>query len=314
MTGAYGFVGVQLCSALVDRHWRVVAGHRRAVLPAAIPGVAPAYLPLLSEPDRWLQSLQSIEYVVHLAAHVHQMASRPREDAAYEEINVRGSRFVAEQAARAGVKRFIFLSSAKVNGERTNSRSYRADDPAEPHGAYARSKASAESIIREICARTGMEFVIVRPPLVYGPGVRANFHRLLRLAELGWPLPFGSIANRRSLVGVVNLADFIVASMEHVKAAGRVWMVTDGEDISTPDLIGRAARFMRRPVRLFPCPPAVLRTVAKLIGRSVEAARLCDSFVLDAGPAREILQWSPPMSLDDGLEQTVADYLARPRK
>ena len=201
VTGAYGFVGVQLCNVLVGRDWRVVAGHRGGAPPADLPGVTPAHLALSCEPDRWHQSLQSIECVVHLAAHVHQMGDRREEDAAYQAINVGGSRFVAEHAARAGVKRFVLLSSAKVNGEGSHSRSYRADDKTEPQDAYARSKLAAELVIREICGRTGMEFVIVRPPLVYGPGVGANFYRLLRLAERAWPLPLGSIANRRSLVG-----------------------------------------------------------------------------------------------------------------
>lgn len=311
VTGAYGFVGVRLCKLLVEHDWRVVAGHRGRASPADLPGVTSAYLPLSSEPDRWHHSLQSIDCVVHLAAQVHQMRHGRAEDAAYEEINVGGSRFVAEQAAGAGVKRFILLSSAKVNGEGSNARSYRAEDPTEPRDAYARSKLAAETIIREICGRTGMEFVIVRPPLVYGPGVRANFHRLLGLAERGWPLPLGSIANRRSLVGVGNLADFIATCMTHPQAAGRVWMVTDGEDVSTPDLIRRAARLMRRPARLFPCPPAILKMLANLIGRGAEAARLCDSFVLNAAPARDILRWKPPMSIDEELERTVADYLAR---
>ncbi len=314
VTGAYGFVGVQLCNVLVGRNWRVVAGHRGRAAPVDLPGVTPAYLPLSSEPDRWQQSLQSIECVVHLAAHVHQIRQGRSEDSAYEAINVGGSRFVAEHAARAGVKRFVLLSSAKVNGEGSNSRSYRADDKTEPQDAYARSKLAAELVIREICARTGMEFVIVRPPLVYGPGVLANFHRLLRLAERGWPMPLGSIVNRRSLVGVGNLADFVALCMTQTQAAGRVWLVTDGEDISTPDLIRRCAYFMGRPARLFPCPPALLKMVANLIGCGAEAARLCDSFVLDAGPAQEILRWKPPMSLDEELQRTVIDYLARQKK
>jgi len=313
VTGAYGFVGVELCKLLVERDWRVLAGHRGHASPPDVPGVTPAHLPLSSEADRWRQSLHSIDCVVHLAAHVHQMA-RGRQDDAYEAVNVAGSRFVAEQAALAGVRRFVFLSSAKVNGEGSNSRSFRADDRPEPQDAYARSKLGAETILREICARTGMEFVIVRPPLVYGPGVRANFHKLLGLAELGWPLPLASIANRRSLVGVGNLADFIATCMTHPQAAGNVWMVTDCEDVSTPDLISRAARFMGRPARLFRCPPAILKMAANLIGYGAEAARLCDSFVLDAAPARDILRWKPPMSVDEELERTVADYLARRKK
>lgn len=310
VTGAYGFVGMALCKLLVERGWNVVAAHRRSAAPAAAPGLSSAYLPLSSQPDRWQQALQSIDCVVHLAAHVHQMGRGRDSDPGYQEINVTGSGFVAEQAARAGVKRFVFVSSAKVNGEGSGSRRYRAEDPSEPKDEYARSKLAAEMLIRAICSRTGMEYVIVRPPLVYGPGVRANFRRLLKLADLAWPLPFGSIVNRRSLVGVENLGDFIETCMSHPRAGGRVWMVSDGEDISTPELIRRAAAFMHRPARLFPCPPAALKIVAGLLGRSAEAARLCDSFVLDTRPAAEILEWKPPKSLDEGLALTVADYVA----
>jgi nucleoside-diphosphate-sugar epimerase len=248
-----------------------------------------------------------------LAAQVHQTKARHDDPSAYETINVEGSRFVAEQAARAGVKRFVFLSSAKVNGENSNGGLFQADGPIEPQDAYARSKASAERIIREVCERASMEYVIVRPPLVYGPGVRANFHRLLRLADLGWPLPLGSIANRRSLVAAENLADFIETCMVHPHAAGRVWLISDGEDLSTPELIGRIARFMHRPLRLFHFSPVLLTHIAKLIGWGGEAARLCDSLVLDVRPALQLLDWRAPMSLDDGLRETVADYVGRRR-
>jgi UDP-glucose 4-epimerase len=311
VTGAHGFVGRQLCRALVNHGWRVSAGYRRSGSPPDMLGVTNECLPLSLEPERWQCALRSIDCVVHLAAHVHQMGREGRSDAAYEEINVAGSRFVAEMAARAGVKRFVFLSTAKVNGEGSNTRSYRADDRSDPQDAYARSKCAAETLIRDICAPTAMEFVIVRPPLVYGPGVRANFQRLLRLIDRGLPLPFGAIVNRRSLVGVENLVDFIETCMVHPKAAGRVWLVCDGEALSTPDLIRRLARSMGRSARLLACPPALLRALASLIGRSAEMARLCDSFVLDSAPARDLLGWSPVVSADEGLDHTVADYLSR---
>jgi UDP-glucose 4-epimerase len=311
VTGAHGFVGRQLCRAMVNHGWRVTAGHRGSGSPPAMSGVSNEYLPLSLEPERWHRALRSIDCVVHLAAHVHQMGRDGRLDAAYEEINVAGSRCAAELAARAGVKRFVFLSTAKVNGEGSNTRSYRAEDPSDPQDAYARSKGAAEALIRDICGRTGMEFVIVRPPLVYGPGVRANFHRLLRLIDRGLPLPFGAIVNRRSLVGVENLVDFIETCMVHPKAAGRVWLVCDGEALSTPDLIRRLARSMGRPARLLACPPSLLRVLGSVIGRSAEMARLCDSFVLDAAPARDILDWSPVVSVDEGLGRTVTDYLSR---
>jgi len=317
VTGAYGFIGARLCKLLVERGWRVVAGHRRRVsLPdvqGAVSACLPAYLPLCAEQDRWSRSLQSVDCVVHLAAHVHQTRARRDDPRAYEKINVEGSRFVAEQAARARVKRFVFLSSAKVNGEDSNGGLFQADGPMQPQDAYARSKASAERIIRDVCERASMEFVIVRPPLVYGPGVRANFHRLLRLADLGWPLPLGSIANRRSLVAVENLADFIATCMVHPHAPGRVWLVSDGEDLSTPELIRRIARCMRRPARLFNFSPVLLTRIAKLVGWGGEAARLCDSLVLDVRPALQLLNWRAPKGLDDGLQETVADYLGRRR-
>jgi len=309
VTGAHGFVGAQLCKLLVERNWRVVAAHRRADWQPGVAAVQFEYLPLLSDPKAWQKSLQSIDCVVHLAARVHQMQRGGVWDSAFHEMNVEGSRFVAEQCVRAGVKRLVFLSTAKVNGEGNDSRAYRAEDQPDPQDAYARSKLGAEVAIRSICEKAGLEFAIIRPPLVYGPGVRANFRRLMKIAELGLPLPLGSVDNRRSLLGVVNLVDFIVTCMAHPRATGQVWLISDGEDISTPDLIRRMARFMRRSAWLFPCPPALVKAMASVIGRGAEAARLCDSFMLDAKPATEILEWKPPLSLDEGLGQTVVDYV-----
>lgn len=311
VTGASGFVGVHLCRRLVERDWRLVAGYRRMGPGPESAAIAGEYLPLSSEPGRWQAALGSIDCVVHLAAHVHQMGPAPPTDDAFDEINVQGSRFVAEQCARAGVKRLVYLSSAKVNGEGGELHAYGVEDPPDPRDAYARSKLAAEVAIRDVCERTGMQFAIIRPPLVYGTGVRANFQSLVRLTELGLPLPLASIDNRRSLIGVWNLVDFIETCMTHPDAAGRVWLVSDGEDISTPDLIRRLARAMQGPARLFPCPPVVLKTAAALAGRSGEVRRLCDSFTLDSSPARELLNWKPPMNLDEGLARTVADYRMR---
>ncbi len=270
--------------------------------------MATEYLPLSSEPERWQNALKSIDCVVHLAAHVHQLKQAGQTDHDFNEVNVNGSRFVAEQSARAGVRRLVFLSSVKVNGEGGNIPPYRAEDIPDPQDVYARSKMAAEGVIREVCERAGMELVIIRPPLVYGPGVRANFRRLMQVVDLGIPLPLASIDNRRSLIGVTNLVDFIETCMTHPRAIGRVWLVSDGEDISTPELITRMARVMRRPARLFPCSVGILKTVAALVGRSGEAARLCESCTLDSSPARELLRWEPPMRFDEGLIQTVADY------
>jgi nucleoside-diphosphate-sugar epimerase len=314
VTGGRGFVGSWLCSRLRDREWRVVVGSREPVPAVDGTNMACARLPLSADPGRWQEALKSIDCVVHLAAHVHRMGRNRVPDSEYEIINVEGSRFVAEQSALAGVKRFVFLSSAKVNGEGRSSSAYRADDPAEPQDAYGRSKLAAEGVIAEVCARSGMDLIVIRPPLVYGPGVRANFYRLLRMVEFGLPLPLASIRNRRSLVGVANLVDFIETCMVHPLAAGRVWLVADGEDLSTPDLIRRLASMMRRPSRLFSCPPLVLKAASSLLGRGEEAARLCDSLTLDTRPARDILGWLAPMRVDEGLRQTVAEYLTRLKK
>jgi nucleoside-diphosphate-sugar epimerase len=311
VTGGRGFVGSGLCSSLRDHGWRVVAGSREHVPAADGTNMGSACLPLSTNPGRWQEALKSIDCVVHLAAHVHRMGRDRVPDSDYEIINVEGSRFVAEQSALAGVKRFVFLSSAKVNGEGRSSLPYRAEDPAEPQDAYGRSKLAAEGVIADICGRNGMDLIIIRPPLVYGPGVRANFHRLLRVVELGMPLPLASIHNRRSLIGVANLVDFIETCMTHPLASGRVWLVADGEDLSTPDLLRRLADIMNKPSRLFSCPPSVLKAAANLIGRGEEAARLCDSFMLDTQPAQDILGWRAPIRVDEGLRRTVAEYMTR---
>jgi UDP-4-keto-D-QuiNAc 4-reductase len=314
VTGGRGFVGSRLCGRLRDREWRVVVGSREHGPATDGTNMSAACLPLSTDPGRWQEALKSIDCVVHLAAHVHRMGRNRVPDSEYEIINVEGSRFVAEQSALAGVKRFVFLSSAKVNGEGRSSSAYRAEDPAEPQDAYGRSKLAAEGVIADICGRSGMDLIIIRPPLVYGPGVRANFYRLLRMVELGLPLPLASICNRRSLVGVANLVDFIETCMEHPLAAGRVWLVADGEDLSTPELIRRLAGIMHRPSRLFSCPTSVLKAVTSLLGRGEEAARLCDSFMLDTRPARDVLGWLAPIRVDEGLRQTVEEYLARRKK
>jgi UDP-4-keto-D-QuiNAc 4-reductase len=311
VTGGRGFIGSSLCCRLADRDWHVVVGSRERAPSVDGMNKPCVYLPLSSEPNRWQEALKSIDCVVHLAAQVHRMRGDRIPDSGYEIINVEGSRFVAEQSALAGVKRFVFLSSAKVNGEGRDSSAYRAEDPIAPQDAYARSKSAAERVIAEICGRSGMEFVIIRPPLVYGPGVRANFYKLLRLVELALPLPLASIRNRRSLVGVSNLVDFVETCMVHPLAAGKVWLVSDGEDLSTPELIRRLAIIMHRPARLFSCPPSVARVTSRLLGRGEEAARLCDSFMLDTQPANDILDWRAPICVDEGLRQTVAEYLIR---
>jgi nucleoside-diphosphate-sugar epimerase len=312
VTGASGFVGTCLCSALVERGWRVVAASRRA-LESPPAGITQVCLPLLADPERWQGALQSIDCVVHLAARVHVTAGGGRSTEMFHEVNARGTRFVAEQAARAGVRRIVFLSSIKVNGEGGGTR-YRADDVPNPTDDYARSKMEAEESLRDMYRRADIEIAIIRPPLVYGPGVGANFRRLMRLAALGVPLPFASIENRRSLISVWNLVDFIEVCMTHRGANGETWLISDGRDVSTPELMGKLALLMGRRGRLFAFSPALLQRAAGMLGRAAEMARLCDSLTVDATPAAQRLFWRPVVDFDEGLARTVRAFQAERRR
>ena len=308
VTGATGFVGAHLCTTLAQHGWRVACVSRSPWKGARTTGLDEVLLPLSSQQPLWQDALRSVRCVIHLAAHVHQMRNEPESGSVYHEVNVSGSRFVAQQAARAGVRRFIYLSSIKVNGEGGGLAPYRAEDAPNPLDDYGRSKWDAEVALRDLCARSGMELVVIRPPLVYGPKVRANFKRLLRLATMGVPLPLGAIDNRRSLVNVWNLADFIETCMTHPKAAGNLFLISDGEDLSTPQLLRKLALLMHRPCRLFRFPPQALLRIAQCMGLGPEMRRLCDSLQVDSTPARETLDWRPVVSVDEGLARTVAAY------
>lgn len=308
VTGARGFVGSHLCLRLAARGWRVLAASRGPHTNKLASGMLPITLPALSGVDEWQTALSGIDCVVHLAARVHQPDRSPEDAAAFRIANVAGSLFVAEQAARAGVRRLVYLSSIKVNGEGGTLQPYVADDPPCPKDNYGRSKLESEEGLRSVCMSAGVELVIIRPPLVYGPGVRANFARLLGLVASGIPLPLRSVRNRRSMVSVANLADFIELCIEHPAAAHRTWLVSDGQDLSTPQLIERLAHFMNRSARLFPCRPSLLRRVGRLVGFEEEIARLCDPLVVDISAARSDLGWTPPQSVDEGLACTVAAY------
>jgi nucleoside-diphosphate-sugar epimerase len=309
VTGSNGFVGRILCGMLAQHGWDVVGVSRRPAYRSGTPGVRDICLSLNTATDRWREIMVSIGCVVHLAARVHHLRGSAGGAEDPYKVNVEGSRFVAEQAALAGVKRFVFLSSIKVNGDGEIGRPYTADDAPNPSDGYARSKIDAEDALVEICRDAGMELIVVRPPLVYGPGVRANFERLLRLAALGLPLPLLAIDNRRSLISVWNLASFIETAMRH-PAAQKVWLVSDGEDLSTPDLFARLARLMGNKPRLFKVSPIWLKRIASIIGFSAEADRLCDSLQVDISPARASLNWTPPISVNEGLARTVEAYVA----
>jgi nucleoside-diphosphate-sugar epimerase len=306
VTGASGFIGRSLCASLSAQGMQVVAAVRR---PMSIPfqvGTDVEFLELCTGAERWQTALKAVDCVVHLAAWAHKLG--PADMAALTAVNVEGSRFVAEQAIAGGVRRFVLLSSVKANGEGRSGAPYTATDLPLPEDAYGTSKLAAETVVRSICNKNGVECVVVRPPLVYGPGVKANFRRLMIAVHLGIPLPFGSITNKRSMVGIGNLTAFIQTCLSHPKAAGRTWLVSDGEDLSTPDLVTRLARLMSRRPRLFRFPLGCLRFLAHRLGKGEEIKRLTGSLQVDIASARTELNWRPVKSVDEELARTVAAF------
>jgi nucleoside-diphosphate-sugar epimerase len=228
--------------------------------------------------------------------------------AAFRTVNVDGTLNLARQAAASGVKRFVFISSVKVNGESTEpGHAFSEADAPNPQDAYGQSKHEAEQGLRQIAYDTGIEVVIIRPPLVYGPRVKANFAALMRAVQRGWPLPLGAVHNQRSLVALDNMVDLIVTCITHPQAANQTFLVSDGEDLSTPDLIRRMARAMSRPARLLPVPKSVLMAAATILGKRDMAQRLCGDLQVDISKARTLLGWNPPISVDEGLRRAVGE-------
>ena len=251
----------------------------------------------------WGKALENVSCVIHLAARVHILRDRAADPIAeYRRVNVEGTLILARQAAKAGVRRFIYLSSLKVNGE---VGSFTETDLAAPQDAYGISKHEAEQGLRAIATETGMAIVIIRPPLVYGPGVKANFCQLMTWLRRGIPLPLRAIQNKRSFIGLDNLVDFILTCSWHPTAANQTFLVSDGEDLSTPDLIRRMARAMNRPARLLPVPLWALKAGALLLGKGDAVQRLCGNLQVDISKSRTLLGWVPPVSVDEGLRRAV---------
>ena len=308
VTGANGFVGFALCNDALRRGFEVKCSTRSET---EFPfGAGKVVVGSIDGETDWRAALSGGEAVVHLAARVHVMRDTSVDPlAAFRAVNTEGTLNLARQAAAAGVKRFIFVSSIKVNGEGRETPYTEFDLPA-PQDAYAISKWEAEQGLREIESATGMEVVILRPPLVYGAGVGANFLRLMRSVERGLPLPFGRVDNRRSLLYLGNFTDAIRVCLDHPAAAGQTFLLSDGEDVSSADLIRRLALAMHRPARLLPLPPSWLRAAGALLGRGAEVDRLLGSLSVDSSKIRRELGWRPPFSMDEGLSQT-ADYYFR---
>lgn len=309
VTGATGFVGTPLCDTLHRRGYLVRAAQRVARSPSRGPGEAVALGGFGPETD-WGAALTDVQAVVHLAARVHVMretAKNPLDEFRY--LNVATTRHLARQAVAAGVKRFVYVSSIKVNGERTEGQAFTANAAPRPEDTYAQSKLEAEQALREIGEQTGLEIVIVRPPLVYGPGVKGNFLSLMRWVNRGLPLPVALCNNRRSLVGITNLVDLLIRCVSHPAAAGKVFLASDGEDLSTPELVRRLTRALKRPARLLPVPPSWLRIATRALGRPGLYDRLCGSLRVDIHETRHTLDWKPPLTFDEELARTARWYL-----
>jgi len=314
VTGSSGFVGAPLV------HYLASIGHELVALTRSIgwdSSLASGLVKLTAVGDidgstNWSPYLLDIDAVIHLAnrAHVmHESDANPL--ALYRSINTDGTLQLARQAAAAGVKRFIFISSVKVNGESTlpGQRFSPASEniPADPYGL---SKYEAEQGLKELSLKTGMEVVIIRPPLIYGPGVKANFLKMMQWVEKGIPLPLGSITNQRSLLGIDNLLDFIQVCLTHPKAAGQTFLISDDHDVSTTELLREIAAAMHRPSRLLLIPEFVLEKALILLGQGHIAERLCASLQLDITLAKTLLSWKPPYSFRDQMSKTVAAYLS----
>jgi len=307
VTGANGFVGSALCRSLADSGHMVRAALRTdGPLPAG--AAQKVIVGDITAAVDWGPVLIGVDAVVHAAARAHILHDSAENAALYLAANLHATARLAEAAARAEVRRFVYLSSIKVNGEETDTRAFGPTDRPNPQDAYGRSKLLAEQALLEISARTGMEVAIVRPPLVYGPGVRANFLRLLRWVDAGWPLPLGRVDNRRSLVSVWNVCSLLVRLLGKGVPSGRVWLVSDGEDLSTPELIRRLGVAMGRRVTLLPVPVALLRGGAALVGKGGEVARLCGSLSLDISQTRTALGWSAPVPTNEALARTAVWY------
>ena len=316
VTGASGFVGRAMVARLLQRH-QVRISTRAATIERIHAKVEVSPDKCLSPAQDWSDALARVSTVVHCASRVHVMSEQATDRfLEFRHINVDGTLNLARQAVEAGVKRFVFLSSIKVNGENTSAGCpFTADQQPEPGDPYGVSKMEAELALRSLTSQSGMEVVIIRPPLVYGPGVKANFLEMMRWLSHGVPLPLGAVTqNKRSLVALDNLVDLVETCIDHPAAANQTFLVSDGDDLSTAALLQRLGIALGRPARLIPIPVGLLKLGAALLGRSAVAQRLCGSLEVDIGKTRELLGWSPPVSVDEGLRRTAEYWLNSQRR
>lgn len=317
VTGASGFIGRALCHMFASSGVQVRAAVRR---PESSPApreqsatgqgaVEKTVVGDLGPATDWTEALRGVEVVVHLAARVHvlrETAADPLE--AFRVPNVLGTEHLARSCSEAGVRRLVYLSSVKVHGESTHGRAFTEADPPAPEDAYAKSKAESERVLWDISGDTGLEAVVIRPCLVYGPGVGGNVRLLLRVLSRGIPLPLASVHNRRSLIGLENLCDLLARCVDHEAAVGETFLASDGLDLSTPELIRGLSAGLGRPARLVPVPLPLLQLAAGLTGLAAALQRLCGSLQVDSSKARRVLAWSPPVSPQLGLRSTAEWY------
>lgn len=302
ITGASGFVGSSLTELLKQQGHQlrlVMRGHK----PSAVSDRVIANIDTF---NKWHKYLADIDIVIHLAARVHHMDEQGDVNHHYQRTNVDATVRLAEAAAQSGVKRFIFLSSIKVNGEETrHGENFSAQDAPAPHGAYGKSKLQAELALKKISDQTDMALVIIRPPLIYGPQVKANFLRLVELAQAATPLPFAGINNYRDMVSVDNLCDLIAHCVQSPQAAGGTFLVSDGKAYSTADIVKAVRSISGRPHRLFYCPPGLITIALTLVGKKAMADRLFGSLQIDMSATVEALDWSPSYTLEQTLKKML---------
>jgi UDP-N-acetyl-alpha-D-quinovosamine dehydrogenase len=348
VTGANGFIGQALCKKLIAENWQVRGTVRSTSYnPELLRGFDVFRTESVGPNTDWSEALLGADCVVHLSARVHMMAIDTHDPLTkFREINVAGTERLARQSALANVRRFIYMSSVKVNGESTDTGrqklaqplganaqfdqkrnfgkpsfirevrdqedkfkgAYFEKDIPEPQDPYGISKWEAEQVLQDIAEATGLEVVVLRPPLVYGPWVKANFLRLLKVVDQGIPLPFASVNNRRSLIYLGNLVDAILACIKSPRASGQTYLVSDGEDVSTPELIRRISSAFGKPARLFPFPPVMLKMAGIITGKSVAMDRLLCSLAVDCSKIRRELDWEPPFTMEQGLRETAVWY------
>ena len=309
ITGATGFVGMALANKLSSGGYPVVAAVRResAILVGDVESVK---IGNISAQTDWQRELNKIDVVIHCAARAHIMNDRVADPLAeFRKVNTAGTLNLAKQAAEAGVRRFVFISSIKVNGELTESIPFSSEDVFVPTDPYGLSKYEAEQGLLALAKETGMEVVIIRPTLVYGSGVKGNFASLLKWMKRGVPLPFGAIHNQRSLVALDNLVDFIIHCIDHPKAANEIFLISDGEDVSTTELLQKVAKAFDKRALLLPIPVSWMTLAAKLLGKTDVANRLFGSLQVDSSKARALLGWEPVITIDEQLKKIADAYL-----